>query len=61
MALLDRNYMRQATVSRGNAVVRKSISTTFQVIFTKHLLIDIIQCLQEMLVHSVPMVQTHGT
>jgi hypothetical protein len=27
MALLDRNYIRQTTVSRGNAVVEKSISS----------------------------------
>jgi len=56
MALLDRNYIRQTTVSRGNAVVEKSISSApfFQVIFTTHLPIVIIKCLQEMMVQSVP-------
>ena len=36
MALLDRNYIRQTTVSRGNAVVDKSISSApfFRLFFT---------------------------
>ncbi len=45
MALLDKNYIRQTTVNRGNAVVQKSIN--FQVIFTTHLPTDIIKCLHE--------------
>ena len=56
-ALLDRNYIRHTRVSRGNAVVEKSISSPpfFRLFFTMHLPIDIIKCLQEMLVQSVPM------
>ena len=37
MAILGRNYIRQTTVSRGNAVVEKSPVQHFQVIFTTHL------------------------
>ena len=63
MALPDRNYIRQTTVSRGNAVVQKSIPSTpfFRLFLTTHLSIDIIKCLQEMLVQSVHMEQSHGT
>ena len=63
MALLDRNYMTQTTVSRGNAVVEKSLSSApfFRLFLTTHLPTDIIKCLQEMLVQSVPMEQTHDT
>ncbi len=63
MTLLDKNYIRQTTVSRGNAVVEKSISSApfFRLIFTTHLPIDIIKCLQEMLVQSVPVEQSHDT
>ncbi len=59
MALLDRNYIRQATASRGNAVVEKSISSA--PFFTSHLPIDNIKWLQEMLVQSFPMEQSHDT
>jgi hypothetical protein len=55
MAILGRNYIRQTTGSRGNAVVDKSPVQQFQVIFTAHLPTDIIKCLQEMLVQFVPM------
>jgi len=38
MALLDRNCMRQTTVSRGNAVVEKSISSApFFMLFSPHI------------------------
>ena len=53
MVLVGRNYMRQSTASRGNAVVEKSISGA--PFFTSHLPIDNIKWLQEMLVQSVPM------
>jgi len=62
MALLDRNYIRRTTVSRGSAVVEKSIfSAPFFRLFSTHLPTDIIKCLQEMLVQSVRMEQTHDT
>ena len=61
MALPDRNYIRQTTVSTGSAVVEKSISSApfFRLFFTTHLPTDIIKCLQEMLVQSVRMEQSH--
>ena len=38
MILLDRNYIRQTTVSRGNAVVGKSISSApFFRLFSPHI------------------------
>jgi len=38
IALLDRNYTRQPTVSRGNAVVEKSISSApFFRLFSPHI------------------------
>ena len=62
MELLDRNYIRQTTVSIGNTVVEKSSPVHhFSGYFTTHLPMDIIKCLQEMLVQSVPMEQTHDT
>ena len=52
MALLARNYMRQATLSRNTARGGEINlqCTIFQVIFAKHFPTDIIKCLQEMLV-----------
>jgi len=63
MALLDRNYIKtkhsQQRQCCGGEINLQC--TIFQVIFTTHLPIDIIKCLQEMLVQSVPMEQTHDT
>ena len=63
MVLVGRNYMRQSTVSRGNAVVDKSLSSApfIRLFFTTHLPTDIIKCLQDMLVQSVPMEQSHDS
>ena len=61
MELLGRNYIRQTTGNRGNAVVEKSPVQNFQIICNTHLPKDITKCLQEMLVQSVAMEQTHDT
>jgi len=59
MAIMGRNYIRQVTVSRGNAVVEKSPVHHFQVTLTTHLPTDITKCLQETCIQTVPMEETH--
>jgi len=63
MALLDRYYTRQNHREQRQCCGGEInlLCSIFLVIFTKHLPIDIIECLQEMLVQAVPMEQTHET
>jgi len=56
--LYETNHSEQRQCCGGDINFQCNI---FQVIFTTHLPTDIIKHLQEMLVQSVPMEQTHDT